>query len=284
MFHQNYHIEGTDYINPEKIYSDPETYPSFQKNLINFQEKIIEDSSEMRNSTFYKYGDGDYYLLKNQHRGTAKPGMRDTYKYKILNPSTKYLNKMSQKSNYYMSLLQFFPEFKESFNRTPDFLAEYAYGLIANKWFFKNFTKIGLIGSNVKLDIIEKLMNNQEYKEYLSVENFETYIKIPQTYALSKSKYIYKEIGKQIQKSDAEIFLLGVGLSQNILLPKLQPFSKRPLISVGVGLDAISGCVNINRPYFGGWINYRLKDANIYEKINDVTMKTTQDKDKTIFI
>ena len=88
-------------------------------------------------------------------------------------------------------------------------------------------------------------MNKQQYKEYLNIEKFETYITIPQVYALSKSRFIYRDIGKQIQKSDAEIFLLGIGHAQNILLPKLQTYSKRPLICVGIGLDAISGCVNI---------------------------------------
>ena len=284
MFHENYEIEGTRYISPEKIYSNPQIYPSFQKNLEKFKAKIREDSKKMINSTFYKFGDGDYFLLKNQHMGTAKPGMRDTYKYRVLNPSNKYLKKMSKKSDYYMSLLQFFPEFKESFNRTPDYLAEYVYGLVANKWFFKNFEKIGLIGSDIKINIINELMNKQQYKEYLNIEKFETYIKIPQVYALSKSRFIYRDIGKQIQKSDAEIFLLGIGHAQNILLPKLQAYSKRPLICVGIGLDAISGCVNTNRPYFGNWINYRLKNTKIYEAINDVTMKTTLDSDKTILI
>lgn len=284
MFHQNYEIENTKYIKPEKIYSNPENYPFFQKNLENFKVKIKEDSEKMINSTFYKFGDGDYFLLKNQSMGTAKPGMRDTYKYKILNPSNKYLKKMSRKSDYYLSLLQFFPEFKESFNRTPDYLAEYVYGLVANKWFFKNFKKIGLIGSEIKISIISDLMRKQQYQEYLNIEKFESYITIPQVYALSKSRFIYKDIGKQIQKSDADIFLLGIGHSQNILLPKLKDYSKRPLVCVGIGLDAISGCVNINRPYFGDWINYRLKNTKIYEAINDVTMKTTLDKNNTIFI
>ena len=37
--------------------------------------------------------------------------------------------------------------------------AEYGYGLVSNKWFFKEFSgKIGLIGASEKLYLIEKLM------------------------------------------------------------------------------------------------------------------------------
>jgi len=284
MFHKNYHIDGTSYKNPEAVYRDLESYPLFQKNLEVFKDRLKQDSKSKINSTFYKFGDGDYYLLKNQHRGTAKPGMRDSFKYNLLNPSNKYLNKMSKKSDYYLSLIQFIPEFEESFNREPDFLAEYVYGLVANKWFFKNFKKIGIIGSNLKIQIIKELIKKDNYKEYLNCEGFETYIEIPQIYALSKSRYIYKKIGRQIKESKAEIFLMGVGLSQNILLPKLKTFSTVPLVSVGVGMDAIAGCVNINRPYFGNWVNYRIKDTDIYEKINDVTMKTSINKAQTVYL
>ena len=140
-------------------------------------------------------------------------------------------------------------------------------GWLQTNGFLKNFEKIGLIGSDIKINIINELMNKQQYQEYLNIEKFETYIKIPQVYALSKSRFIYRDIGKQIQKSDAEIFLLGIGHSQNILLPKLKAYSKRPLICVGIGLDAISGCVNINRPYFGNWTNYRLKIQKYTKKL-----------------
>ena len=31
-------------------------------------------------------------------------------------------------------------------------------------------------------------------------------------------------------------------------------------MDVGASIDAIAGCININRPFVGDWTNYRLKD------------------------
>ena len=279
-----YQIKGTKHLNPSDLYSSPDIYPKFQENLEIFQHQLIEDSKSLRNNTYYKFGDGDYYLFKNIQIGTAKPGMRDLYKYNFLNPTRDYILKNAKKNDYLSTLLEFFPQFKEIFNKEPNYLAEYVYGLIANKWFFNNFKKIGLIGSLQKIQLIKELINYQEYKDYLGIDSFESYHSIPQKYALPKSKYLYKKLGKSINKSKAEIFLIGIGLSQNILLNKLKNFTNKPLVIVGVGIDAIAGCVNINRPYFGNWINYRIKNNLIYEEIDDIAMKTTINSENTYLL
>ena len=212
--------------------------------------------------------------------GTAKPGMRDTYKYKILNPSNKYLKNVTKKRLLFI-LLQFFPEFKESFDRTPDYLAEYVYGLVANKWFLK-ICKIDLSVQKLR-HIISDLMQSQQYQEYLNIEKFETYITIPQVYALSKSNLYIKTLENKFKKVMPKYFYRYWSFTEYIVT-QIKSLFKKTFNCVGIGLDAISGCVNINRPYFGAWTNYRLKNSKIYEEINDVTMKTTRQKQYNFYL
>ena len=69
-------------------------------------------------------------------------------------------------------------------HRSVQIPAEYGYGLVANKWLTKSFSgKIGLIGADEKIDLIKQLIQRKEYKEYLGLDNFNDYIKIPQKFA-----------------------------------------------------------------------------------------------------
>ena len=64
----------------------------------------------------------------------------------------------------------------------------------------------------------------------------------------------------------------GVRLSADVFLPDRDgPFptivTRTPyesgrdvFLDVGAGIDMISGCVNIHRPFAGSWVNYRIKD------------------------
>ena len=52
----------------------------------------------------------------------------------------------------------------------------------------------------------------------------------------------------------------------------LKQSSKVPLISVGSGIDAVAGVIDIRRPYYGSWTNFRLKNSKIfnYDKLPSV--------------
>ena len=78
--HNIYNIENTTYLNSEKDYLNPDIYPNFQKDYLNFKKEILEDSKNSLNKTYYKFGDGDYLLFKNEKFGTTKPGVRDIKK------------------------------------------------------------------------------------------------------------------------------------------------------------------------------------------------------------
>ena len=159
--------------------------------------------------------------------------------------------------------------FKEIFNAKPNFPSEFVYGLLSNKWILKNFSgKIGLIGADKKIKLIKKLMQEDEYKEYIGLDQFNDYIKIPQNFACDNLDQVKKSVDKQLKKTTSKIFLVGVGHIKSGLLSELKSFNNAVYLDVGVGIDALAGIVNINRPYFGNWKNFQLENKNLYKKLD----------------
>lgn len=269
-----YKIQNSTYLNPEKEYSNPDLYPNFQEDYLKFQQVLIHDCQSKKNSTYYKFGDGDYLLFKNEKHGTTKPGVRDIKKsFKPLD--VEMVKKYAHMHDKYFCEIINFNLMNEVLKKDIDFPAEYLYGSVANKWFFSSFKKITIIGSEAKLELIHELMKFQEYREYLGIEKFHNLISIPQTGALTNSDKIYKKIKNKVEKSNPDLFLLGIGLAQNTLMNSLKRSVTAPLVSVGSGIDAIAGVIDIYRPYYGSWTNYRLKTSNIYKKIKDPVLYTT---------
>ena len=75
-----------------------------------------------------------------------------------------------------------------------------------------------------------------------------------------------------------KIFLVGIGHVKSALLYKLKEYKKGvQFIDIGVGMDAVAGIVNNNRPYFGNWKNYRLKNETIYKDVDFLIRKDKVD-------
>jgi hypothetical protein len=265
-----YKISGTNYINPPDYYKNVSLYPKFKEDIENFKITLSECVENESNKTFYKFGDGDYYFLKKIPRGSAKPGRRAISKsYDEINHEQFVLN--SQKNDFYLSLISkpMSIMFKEIFNAKPNFPSEFVYGLLSNKWILKNFSgKIGLIGADKKIKLIKKLMQEDEYKEYIGLDQFNDYIKIPQNFACDNLDQVKKSVDKQLKKTTSKIFLVGVGHIKSGLLNELKSFNNAVYLDVGVGIDALAGIVNINRPYFGNWKNFQLENKNLYKKLD----------------
>ena len=272
--HTIYKINGTNYLDPEKEYSDPDIYPLFQENYTEFK-KILTDESKLKiNNTYYKFGDGDYLLFKDKKHGTTKPGVRDIKRsIKALDIDKVKISAL-QHDKYFCEIINFHM-MDEVLKKPLDFPAEYLYASVANKWFFNNFKKISIIGSEVKLELIHELMKNKEYKNHIGIDEFHDLIPIPQTGALSNSKKIFSSIKNHVKSSNPEVFLAGIGLAQNTLLKQLKEVSNVPIISIGSGVDAIAGVIDIYRPYYGDWINYRIRNSKLYKKIKDPVLYTT---------
>ena len=267
---KSYLISDTKYLNYNDEYNDPSLYLGFQEKIEEFKNllKLLIKNGEAK--TFYKFGDGDYYFLKKEPRGSAKPGIRAIKKPYFLIDHKKF-TEGAKKNDYYLSLIPNMHKkmFLETFSKEFDFPSEYVYGLTANKWFFKNLgPKIGLIGADKKIELISNLMNHDEYKEYLGLDKFFDYISIPQRFACDNLNKTKRNLIKQINNSESEVFLIGVGHVKSGVLHELKKHKNALYLDIGIGIDAIAGVININRPYFGNWKNFQLKNSTLYSEID----------------
>jgi hypothetical protein len=178
----------------------------------------------------------------------------------------------AQKSDLF--LCEIYPENRRKFSKVItrneiNYPAEFAYGLLSNKWILKNFSEsIGLIGADEKINLISKLMEHKEYRDYLGIEKFTDYIRVPQKFAGDSLELRLSELEIQLSKAKSKLFLLGIGHLKSGVLYKLPSFHKAVYLDVGSGIDALAGVIDENRPFFGDWTNYRLKNGFDYNQID----------------
>ena len=265
-------IKNTAYLNPPKDYADENLYPNFQEKLDSFKSEILESTNNLNNKTYYKFGDGDYYFLNKIPKGSAKPGKR------ALKISYSKLNHQPFidgyiKNDKYASLITppNISKFRSMLQREPDFPSEILYGLVSNKWLFENITKkIGIIGAKPKIRIIKKLMEHEEYKDYLKLDKFDDYISIEQNFACDNLESTKKKLYKQLEKSKSNIFLVGIGHVKSGILNEMKNIKPAVYLDVGIGIDALAGVVNLYRPFFGSWRNYKVSNHNYLYRNVDV--------------
>ena len=270
MYLDEYKIEGTVNNDQNPCFHNPDTYPEFQKKLEEFKKLLVELVKNNESKTFYKFGDGDYYFLQKMPVGSATPGRRALSKsYESI--GHEQFVEGAQLCDYYTC--EIYPEniahYKEVIQRDIDFPAEYGYGLVTNKWLFQTFAgKIGLIGANTKMNIIENLMEAPQYQEYLGLEKFEDYISLPQKFACDDIDATEKMVGEQLEKSTSKIFLMGMGHVKSGLIHRLKKYTDAVFFDVGASIDAIAGIIDIDRPYAGDWINYQIDELSLYEGVD----------------
>lgn len=270
MYLENYKIEGSINNDTDPCFHDVNTYPLFQEKMEDFKNLLIELVNTNESKTFYKYGDGDYFFLTKQSVGSAAPGKRALSKgYNNINH--EQFVEGAQLCDYYTC--EIYPtnknRFEQVINRKIDFPAEYGYGLVANKWLFKQFSgKIGLIGADTKINIIENLMEAEQYQEYLGLEKFEDYVRLPQQFACDDIDATEKMVGEQLQKTSSKIFLMGMGHVKSGLIHRLKKYTDAVFLDVGSSIDAIAGIIDVNRPFFGDWTNYQINEPPLYEGVD----------------
>ena len=260
MYLNVYKIEGTINLDNNPCFSSEGTYPNFQKELDVFKLDLISMVNHKDNKSFLKFGDGDYYFLKSEPVGSATPGRRALGRGYDQIDMQSFING-SKLNDFY--ICEIYPENRKMFcelfpGQTINFPAEYVYGLVANKWFFKTFKgKIGLIGADKKIDLIRGLMEFDEYRKYLGIDSFNDYIKIPQKFACDDIDATERVVAEQLKASSSDIFLLGVGHTKSALTHRLKKHKSAVYLDVGSGIDAIAGIIDIERPFFGDWTNYQ---------------------------
>jgi hypothetical protein len=276
-----YKIEGTLNLDQNPCFAVENTYTDFQKDLSAFQNLLKTTFINQQGSTFYKFGDGDFYFLKGLPVGSAKPGSRALSRRLTRNELNQF-KKNARLADYYMC--EIYPENRKKFKRALrgleiDFPAEYVYALIANKWIFKEFTnEIGIIGADRKVDLIKELMKREEYQKYLGVSSFSDYIGIPQKFACDDLDLRLTDLKSKLENSTSKIFLIGVGHLKSGIISELRNFKDAIYLDVGSGIDALAGLIDKERPYFGSWINYRLRDDSLYEAIDYLQYKDSEIK------
>ena len=284
MYLDLYKIEGSVNNDQNPCFHNEESCPDFQEKLEFFKKLLIQQVKHNKAATYYKYGDGDYYFLKKQSVGSATPGKRALSKNYDSIDHDKFVEG-AQLCDYYTC--EIYPEnrqrFSEVIDKEIDFPAEFGYGLVANKWLFKTFAgKIGLIGADRKIDIIENIMEAPQYQEYLGLEKFEDYIRIPQQFACDDLEATERMVGEQLEKSTSKIFLVGIGHVKSGLLHRLKKYTDAVFLDVGSSLDAIAGIVDVDRPYFGDWTNYQIDEKNLYEGVDFLQYDSSRGKHITL--
>ena len=270
MYLDEYKIEGTVNNDQNPCFHNPDTYPEFQENLEDFKKLLVQLVENNESKTFYKFGDGDYYFLQKMPVGSATPGRRALSKsYESI--GHEQFVEGAQLCDYYTC--EIYPEniahYKEVIQRDIDFPAEYGYGLVTNKWLLQTFSgKIGLIGANTKMNIIENLMEAPQYQEYLGLEKFEDYISLPQKFACDDLDATEKMVGEQLEKSTSKIFLMGMGHVKSGLIHRLKKYTDAVFYDVGASIDAIAGVIDTDRPYAGDWTNYQIDEESLYDGVD----------------
>jgi len=280
---ENYKIEGTINFDQNEAFHQETTYPKFQSQLFDFKKWLINNVNQGKPTTIYKFGDGDFHFLTKSRVGSAQPGRRALSKdYNQMTNHHEFIdgvckNDVIAVEIYNHSLFhQIYP------TRKIDIPAEYGYGLIANRWLTKTFSnQIGLIGASEKLDLIKELMKKQEYRNFLGLDHFNDYIKIPQKFACDNLEELVQSTLQQLRncKSETKIFLVGIGHVKSGLLHRLKEEKNATFYDVGSGIDALAGIIDCYRPYMGAWTNYKISNYD-YSKIDFLQYTPIPEKEK----
>jgi len=270
MYLDLYKIEGTINNDQNPCFHDETTYPSFQSELTEFKDLLIKLVDHNQSRTFYKFGDGDYYFLNKIPTGSATPGRRALSKsYDEINHDA--FVEGAQECDYYTC--EIYPEnrvkYSDVIQREIDFPAEFGYGLVTNKWLLKTFSgRIGLIGANTKMNIIQNLMEAPQYQDYLGLEKFEDYISLPQKFACDDIDATEQMVAEQLKNSTSKIFLMGMGHVKSGLIHRLKKHANAVFLDVGASIDALAGIIDVNRPFAGDWTNYQIDEPELYNDVD----------------
>ncbi len=270
MYLDLYKIEGTINNDQNPCFHDETTYPSFQSELTEFKDLLIKLVDHNQSRTFYKFGDGDYYFLNKIPTGSATPGRRALSKsYDEIDHDA--FVKGAQECDYYTC--EIYPEnrvrYSDVIQREIDFPAEFGYGLVTNKWLLKTFSgRIGLIGANTKMNIIQNLMEAPQYQDYLGLEKFEDYISLPQKFACDDIDATEQMVAEQLKNSTSKIFLMGMGHVKSGLIHRLKKHANAVFLDVGASIDALAGIIDVNRPFAGDWTNYQIDEPELYNDVD----------------
>jgi hypothetical protein len=268
-YSRTYEISGSLNLNWNPIYLQKSNYPNFASELETFKRNLIEQIKSKKSVGYLKFGDGDYYFLKGLPVGSASPGKR-ALSHELTPDELFRFQKNALEVDHYLCEIDSENRklFREIFKAEDPIPAEFVYGLTANHWLTQLPCKIGIIGADKKVNVIRQLMQFVEYQDYLGLREFSDYVEVPQKFACDDLSTRIIELQKQIQNSQADLFLVGVGHLKSGIMAELTKMRNVVFLDIGSGIDALAGLIDSQRPYFGSWLNYRTKDESIYSEID----------------
>lgn len=260
---------------------------SFQKQHDHLLHLIKNSLLKRKPLSILRFGDGEYFFMKNDHHGNIT-------KRHLTDPNIKIdLEEWFQKS-IENDVLTFSPNKSQrliwgidkkmdakwrKFLLKSDIHFTAVYSLVANKNIFKQFKnyKIGLIGASQKIKIIKKLATSQKYLDYLKLYRpFYNYIEIPQKGACNDTDFLFKKIKKQINSNPCDIYLVAIGISKLKILSQIRDYTGAIVIDIGHAMDGLAGIVPKDRQYFGDWINYRIEGYD-YSSVDILSQYMSKD-------
>jgi len=61
---------------------------------------------------------------------------------------------------------------------------------------------------------------------------------------------------------------MGMGHVKSGLIHRLKKYTDAVFLDVGSSIDAISGIIDVDRPFFGDWTNYQIDEMKLYEGVD----------------
>jgi len=218
-----------------------------------------------------KFGDGDYYFLTKQEIGSAAPGKRAiSIPYHQLDMSPYLWGLENADSVACESIRENLSHLSSIYSRkVPDFPAEYLYISIANRWLTQKFgDRLGIIGASNKIELIEELLQHEIYRDFIGIHEPIELIRIPQKFACDDLQKTVEVITNQIDPDKSKTYLMGVGHVKFGLVSSLKQFHNSQFLDIGSGVDALAGVIDIRRPYFAEWTNFRFSDISRYSQVD----------------
>lgn len=231
--------------------------------LLEFLLDISEKLNKNESFTLIRMGDGEMLYLQGKIIGNLikrhkVPLDIEVDKINIVREKMKYNDYILFFQN--PSMLKLLPKDCYSILKRPKYDLYLIYQLISSKLLFYILSgkKIGIIGAKEKVSLIQTLMTYDEYKTNMSIKEIYEYININQIGAGGDYLKTLAIIDEQITL-EADVYLVGIGISKLYVLPELKDKYGKVFIDVGAGIDALAGIIPNTRSYFANWTNYRLR-------------------------
>lgn len=263
-----YKVEGTSNIDTEQCllpeYNNVDTWPSFFQDVFQLKRQILDAIQRCKPLHILRLHDGEFHFLNRKPIGNIP--LRHCSKDLTSLNMFEFIQGV-QKADIVCTLLPFLNDYQQKVQtiteRKIDMPSEIIYALTASKWFLElsqTFTTV-LIGDGQKLDIINQM---KQFKQYNNTYNFQIfkYIHVPSRFTCDSPQQIIHNILSELPDT-FDICLYGLGIGKLAIMHRVMEQKPGVYIDIGCGISALAGLVDVNRPYFGSWVNYALPTQSL---------------------